>query len=161
MKEIILSSGDVTLVSDEDFNYLNKFNWSLFSDGERKYAYRGKWINDKFYNIFMHQEIAIRHNLKLKKYIDHKDHDGLNNQYENIRCATGSENNANAKLNKISSSGFRGVYFRQNTLRYQARIGFKKQTINLGTYDTAIEAAVAYDSAARKLYKDFATLNFP
>lgn len=59
--------------------------------------------------------------------------------------------------------GFRGVEWRQDRGKYRARIGHRKNEIRkwLGTFDTAEEAARAYDEAAREIYGDLACLNFP
>lgn len=43
---------------------------------------------------------------------------------------------------------------------FMARIRKNNKTVYLGTYNTAIEAAKAYDYAAKELHKEFALLNF-
>src|SRR5262249_11741106 len=87
---------------------------------------------------------------------DHKDHHGTNNQRENLRPCTPSQNFANGRY-RLGASGFRGVRELRKTSRWRASIG----TQELGTFATAEEAAHAYDAVAIKHYGDFATLNFP
>lgn len=90
--------------------------------------------------------------------IDHADHDGLNNRRSNLRLTDASGNAANARF-VGSKCGYRGVYFRKRSGRYVAYTGHEQQWI--GTFDTAEEAARAYDRAAIEWYGEFATLNFP
>ena len=64
------------------------------------------------------------------------------------------------KLSAANTSGYRGVYKRGE--RFQAKIGFDggKQK-SLGTYDTAKEAALAYDRAVIQHKLPSSKLNFP
>lgn len=59
--------------------------------------------------------------------------------------------------------GFRGVEWRQDRGKYRARIepANGRRGRWLGTFDTAEEAARAYDAAARETYGVHAYLNFP
>jgi len=57
-----------------------------------------------------------------------------------------------------SKTGFIGVYEQDG--RYRAQITLNNKRINLGTYATAKEAAIARDKAARELHGEFAILNF-
>jgi HNH endonuclease/AP2 domain len=91
--------------------------------------------------------------------IDHKKPPKNNNRFGNLQIADGSENTHHAhKLNKRNHSGYRGVSRRGK--RYMAMIARDNRDYVLGCFDTAIEAAHAYDAKAKKLYGKFAALNF-
>ena len=61
--------------------------------------------------------------------------------------------------------GFRGVEYRADRDCFRARIsvefGGNRRGSMLGSFGTAIEAAEAYDAAARRIYGAQAHLNFP
>jgi hypothetical protein len=56
---------------------------------------------------------------------------------------------------------FRGVIFLQVSGRFRARIKIGMKTTHLGYFASPIEAALAYDRAARELHGSKALLNFP
>jgi hypothetical protein len=65
------------------------------------------------------------------------------------------------KKYKRSSSGYRGVYNTTNG-KFTAKIGIGNgKTKSVGTFDTSIQAALAYDQAAINAGKKKSTLNFP
>ena len=93
--------------------------------------------------------------------VDHRDVDSLNNRRQNLRPATIAQNTRNQKLKKNNSSGFKGVHFPKDKKRWMAYITYEWKRRHIGYYDTAEEAARAYDVQATKLFGDFARLNFP
>jgi phosphotransferase system IIB component len=64
------------------------------------------------------------------------------------------------KKRKLSSTGYKGVST-QASGRFQTIFGSGGKKKALGTFDTAIQAALAYDQAAIKAGKKKSTLNFP
>jgi hypothetical protein len=87
--------------------------------------------------------------------VDHKDGDGLNNRWRNLREATRSQNHANSKRARNNTSGFKGVRLSRSG-RYRARIAVNKKRIALGSFDTPEEAHDAYCRAAKKFFGEFA-----
>ena len=70
-----------------------------------------------------------------------------------------------SKRNRRSNnaSGYIGVYMYLTTKskKYYAQIYYGKNQDNIGTYDTAKQAAKAYDAAAIELGRPVSKLNFP
>ncbi|WP_185843509.1 HNH endonuclease signature motif containing protein [Bordetella hinzii] len=54
--------------------------------------------------------------------VDHLDGNSLNNQVENLRVVTRSQNNRNLAVRKTSSTGAKGVTFHEKRNRYLARV---------------------------------------
>lgn len=156
MKEIRLSNGEIALVSDEDYDFLNQWSWSKNS----KHVVRGTSSNYVQECITMHQEVAQRMGMQDVGEIDHKDRNRLNNQRENLRPATRSQNQANAGLRKDSTSSFKGVSFHVRLNKWQARLQRGKTRLHLGYFSTPEKAAQAYDRAARRHFGEFARTNF-
>jgi hypothetical protein len=69
--------------------------------------------------------------------------------------------NWQSDLARSNTSGYRGVSWDKTNGRWEAKIGYQNKTYHLGRFDSAIEAARAYDAAAKELHGQFAHLNFP
>jgi hypothetical protein len=94
--------------------------------------------------------------------VDHINNDGMDNRSANLRPATPAQNSYNRKkLSKQCNSKYKGVCWYKGYLKWQARITFEKKRIHLGYFKNEIDAAKAYDEAAKKYHGEFACLNFP
>lgn len=156
MREIPLTQGKIALVDDADYPFLSRFNWWATKTSARGGWYAGRTTRvdeGPKRTIYMHQQL-----LPECPYVDHRDRDGLHNWRENLRAATQSQNMANARMPDCNSSGFKGV--RRMNGRWSARIKFQGREQFLGMFDTAEEAAHAYDETTLRLFGEFARLNF-
>lgn len=115
-------------------------------------------INRKFY--LAHRLAFLYMTGNIPKYIDHKDNNGLNNKWENLRKASKRDNSANVLIQENNTSGYKGVTFDKSRNKWLAGIKYNYKRINLGRYDTAKEAAMAYDKKALELFGEFACTNF-
>ena len=93
--------------------------------------------------------------------VDHIDGNRLDNRKKNLRKATRMQNVQNTPKRRNCKTNYKGVEKLSKGSRWRARITVEKQTINLGTYATEQEAAMAYDMAAMRYFGEFARLNFP
>lgn len=154
MKEIQLTRGMVAMVDDEDFERINAIKWTLQKGGNTFYA-----VNSRNNNTLMHRVI-----LKAKKgeVTDHINHNGLDNRKINLRLCTHSENLRHRKKHKNNDSGYKGVYAdkKTKTPRYRAQIRVNKKKICIGSFGDPVDAAKAYDKAAKKYHGEFALTNF-
>lgn len=91
--------------------------------------------------------------------LDHINGNTSDNRILNLRPASRIENSFNRRLNKNSTSGYKGVNWHKAAGRWQARIWVNGKVHHLGWFDNPITAAAAYDDAARRLHGQFAKLN--
>jgi len=160
MKEINLTQGKIALVDDEAYEGLSKHKWCILRGKYTFYAARTVERQGKVTMFLMHRDIL--HLIKGDKVLTHhKDGDGLNNQKNNLQCVTPSVNGYKKRMQRNNSSQFRGVSWDKYRKQWRANIAINKQYIHLGRFSKAIEAAMVYDQAAKKYWKENAALNFP
>jgi hypothetical protein len=88
--------------------------------------------------------------------VDHRDGDGLNNRWDNLRLADGSQNQANRGAGKNNRVGLKGVKRANQKSGFTASIAHRGKSIHLGTFKTAQDAHTAYSRAAIDLNGVFA-----
>jgi hypothetical protein len=98
--------------------------------------------------------------------VDHVDGDKLNNRRRNLRIATPRQNMHN-QVRPLRKRPYKGIYRSSTGTPWTAQISIPRKgsgagkTIALGRFETAEEAARAYDAAALEHFGEFAALNFP
>lgn len=142
------------LVDREDLHHLNENRYSVSKKlGGTYYLY------DQKLKIYFHRKIM---NCPNDRIIDHIDGNSLNNQKNNLRIVTNSQNTFNQKKTKSKvTSRFKGVCFydRLKFKPWRAYINFCGKRIDLGYYKTEIDAAIAYNNKAMQLMGEFVCLN--
>lgn len=164
MKVIELTQGKVSLVDDADFVWLSQWKWCATKRKlkylECWYAVRNKSTKDgcKGGPVYMHREIAATIGIP---QVDHRDGDGLNNQRNNLRPATQTQNNGNQRKVLVRSSRFKGVVWNKKRQKWYAQVQLNGAQRYLGCFTVEEEAAKVYDTAAQEVFGQFAKLNFP
>lgn len=147
------SNNHFALVSDEDYELLNRYKWRLANTG---YA---ACYQTEFKSIYrttlMHTVINCPPD---GMFTDHKDRNKLNNTRENLRCVTRSQNSQN-RTASTKNKRYKGVRWIKKLGFWFAAIHINGKLLKLGLFPTQREAAIAYNNAATKHFGEFACLN--
>jgi len=159
-RRIYLGEGEFTIVDQRDYYRLKNFKWYLQGNRTNLYAARNFKVGPaQTKKIYLHREII---NAPRGLLVDHKNCNSLDNRGANLRPATVSQNACNSRRNKSNaSSKFRGVSLEKRVNKWVAVICHHRKRFHLGTFVSEIDAAKAYDEAAKKYHGEFARLNFP
>lgn len=158
MKTIPLTQGFVALVDDDDYDRVAALKWSATKTKTNVYGVRkvrtpaGRTTSQLLHRFVMgvtHREIDV----------DHEDHDGLNCQRSNLRECVRGENDGNRRKTR-GSSQYKGVSWSKDKGKWRACITIEK-TVHLGYFTDEMQAALAYDTAARIRFGVMANCNFP
>jgi hypothetical protein len=97
--------------------------------------------------------------------VDHIDGVRVHNLASNLRWTSSSQNSRNSR-SKTSRNGsptssvFKGVCFDRPNGKWRASIFKDGKSRHLGCFTSEIDAARAYDAAARGMFGDYARVNF-
>jgi hypothetical protein len=156
------AAGRVALVDDEDFPVISRYHW-IVQEVERPgrnsgpYAvttFNRRQAKPQYLSIMMHCLI-----LACFTGIDHRNGNGLDNQKDNLRIATASQNAANQGA-RVGTSQYKGVSWERRQRKWKAQVRVNGQIQYLGYFTDEEEAARAYDTAALATWGDYARLNF-
>lgn len=165
MRKIKLTQNKVALVDNADYDYLNQWKWCASYSGSIFYALRAvrpsgfSSSGERRRNLYMHRVIL---GLKFgdRKQIDHIDGNGLNNQRSNLRFCSQLQNNQNRRKRQTGAiSDYKGVNKCPNSPNWNAHIRFNGKKRHLGCFELEKDAAVAYNKAALKYFREFARPN--
>ena len=136
---IILSGGQICLVSPEDHAFLSQWSWRLHNEG---YAWRTERKGGHF---LMHRVIL---GMKPGEITDHINRNRLDNRRGNLRLVTHSENvhNRGGVGPWVRPVGGRGKLGG----RWAALLGMCGKELYLGSFPTRAEAVAAYWAEVKK-----------
>lgn len=125
------------LLDDEDYKKIekdfNNLNWTITKNRNKFYVQ--KRVNGK--NIYLHRYIM---NCPKGKYVDHINHNTLDNRKQNLRITNNADNLRNGEIRVNNKTGVKGVYFDNKRNKYVANIKVNYKGIFLGRFDTLEEA---------------------
>lgn len=96
---------------------------------------------------------------KIPSVVDHKNRDKSDNRWNNLRAASHAKNQRNCQAYTTNKLGYKGVHRAKTAGKFKAQIRFNGKGIYLGRFDTAEDAAIAYNEKSLELHGEFACLN--
>jgi len=159
-RRIPLTQGKFAIVDPQDYERLRAIKWHANQGPQTWYAVHSltNGRNAKRKNLQMHNLVL---DVPPGMYADHVNHNGLDNRKANLRAVTHTQNVWHRrKFRPPSRSKYKGVDWAKDMKRWRARIRVNGKRIYLGSFENELDAAKAYDAAARKHHGDFAVANF-
>lgn len=89
-------------------------------------------------------------------FVDHINHNGLDNRKSNLRICTNQENIRNCITPKNNKSGYKGIYQAKDKNKWTVQITLNNKTKYIGRYEKLEDAIVARKEATKKYYGEFA-----
>jgi len=153
-KIIKLTQGCETVVDDENYDFLTKYDsYAQHIGNGIFYAMIRLSVGDKA--IPMHR---IINNTPDGMKTDHINHNTLDNRKENLRICNVSQNAQNKKWCKHSSK-YKGVCYDKYHKKWRASIWTNNRALLLGYFLNENDAGLAYNRAAVEYFGNFAHIN--
>lgn len=155
-RTIPLSQGFSAVIDAADYDRVSKSIWSVSRAKWTNYACRAVKRGGKNVMIQMHREIMEP---KEGQQVDHINHNGLDNRRQNLRLCSNCQNSRNTR-SRPGTSVFKGVCFDKASRNWTAQITVNGKKKHLGNFREEVDAALAYDKAAKANFGAFSILNF-
>lgn len=161
-----LTKGQQAIIDGEDAERVSRYSWYALRDktlgvfrARRTYRANGKCQHQCLHNFILGDPPTIG------MIPDHKDRNPLNNVRSNLRWAERLGNSRNVSKRRLQkgrppSSKYIGVGMKRSSGKWIAYIRLNGRSHHIGTFLSEVDAAHAYDAAARVHFGAFANLNF-
>lgn len=140
------NKGEFFIIDYDDYDLIKGITWSI----SRGYVVARK--NDK--SLRLHRFIIESKcgKLKFEEYIDHINHNKLDNRKYNLKICSSSENKQNAKIYKTNTSGTAGVNWDKKRNMWRSRICINYKQIDLGFFEKLEDAILARNDAEKEYF---------
>lgn len=88
--------------------------------------------------------------------VDHRDGDGTNNRWANLREATDAQNQHNRRVGRNNKSGVKGVFWIARRQKWCAVVSVNGRLIRVGHFDNLASAGIAVNAARSAAHGAFA-----
>ncbi len=163
MKQIELTNGHLALVGDDDYVWLSSYTWYCV------FGSRGTPRAMRSYKTKLGTATMLSMSREIMgcligdgKYVDHINHDTLDNRRSNLRVCTNKQNCRNSKPRIGCSSRYKGVcYAKCGTKRAKRWVVNIKHDdgIHRKRFKTELEAGRHYNKMAILFFGEYACLN--
>lgn len=137
--------------------------WKISKQGIRKDRLAGSSDKKGYVRVFIdkkpylaHRIIFAMHHGYVSNHIDHIDGNPANNNIDNLREATWTQNNQNSKLRVTNTSGSKGVCWDTKVNKWKVRIRFNNTRRTIGYFDDLELADLVAKEAREKHHGQFA-----
>lgn len=130
----------ISKIDKEDYYEVRKYAWKISTSG---YVTRSTEPRN------LHRLIFPVHKNQI---IDHINRNRLDNTKKNLRIITKSQNGINSDRKKISSTGFRGVYWDKRSKKYISSISVQHKPMHQ-EYFTDLKQAVRHRKMLETIYE--------
>lgn len=138
-----------TIIDDSDYQLMQSVGgkWGVSYKANRKTVYVEKRINDKI--VGLHRFLV---GAKKGDYVDHINHNTLDNRRHNLRICKNSTNLRNGRIRTNNTSGVSGVHWDKVRDKWSAVIKVNYKTIHLGRHNSFEDAVQARKLAEAKYF---------
>lgn len=158
--QIAIDKYDIDTITGKIYNngkeigFTNKTGYRMITvyDAENKAK-----TNVQVHKLVYYKATGIVTHYNKRIVIHHLDDNPLNNSITNL-VLTSQQCNSFRKV-KLAHKNYKGVCYQKRTKKYMARIDVGGNVKYLGSFEQEIDAARAYDEAAKVLHGKFARLN--
>lgn len=149
-----LPSGEIFTIDTANVPKVAMYSWHLSGTGYVEH----KFFENKRQKTFLLHNLLINSNGKQRVHFINGNK--LDLREENLVLLTpGQIQGSIGKRRKNTSSSYKGVSFIKKQKKYRASITVDRRLIYLGRFETEVEAAQAYNTAATKYHGNYAALN--
>lgn len=142
------NGNDKFLFDKEDYDKVKQYHWYKEATGYIRASNKER--------IFLHRLIMGSPD---NMFIDHKNHNLLDNRKSNLRIVTNSQNQMNKAIVPNNTSGVTGVVWLKDTQQWRAEIRINMKTIYLGFFNNKDDAIAARKLAEEKYFGEYSYAN--
>lgn len=153
MKKILLRDGEYVIVDNEDFAWLNQWQWHLSTSG---YVRRAQYVRGSGYGKKDYKAVNVTMHRLINKtpdgfFTDHINQNKLDNRKCNLRTTNKSLNGLNRANVKLTKSGRNGVHFDSWTGKWRAEMKINGVKKSLGRFININDAVLARKKAEQEI----------
>jgi hypothetical protein len=158
MYSLPVYGGRSALVDAEDHDRLCFYHWSYKPGPHNTQGYVVRFPEPKGI-LYLQREVMAP--VPPRHEVIFVNHEHLDCRRSNLLVVTIVEARQRHRLRRDNACGYKGVQFHSNSGKWTATIRARDKVRHLGCFDNEVDAALAYDAAARRHHRHMAVLNFP